>query len=371
MRIFMFKSAKLKSLHWTKIVCVNLLTLLFLFLVAEIILRSIWTVRSCIQFKCDFNRITNLKVRDIDGARYIGISRFDELLGYVPREGFSGLINAPGFNNVKVTIRKDGFRSNGSEASPSSSDVLVVGDSFTFGEQVSDTETWPACLERKLGRPVDNGGMFSYGAAQALRRASLKLAQKNYSHLVFSILVGHDFQRDRLSYFNGFPKPSLVHTENGIAWSAVSDPNVPGTKYNPSRNKFFSFLYGRSQMLAATVDHFFPSYNVVGDQLAIVHPNAADENEIVEWTLRKFSSFKIKNKALILQYDSPESTNKTDVAEEKKLILRIANELSLKVVDTSTVLKNYKESELWYMYSRHHTPFGNEVVCSNLFELAF
>ena len=296
---------------------------------------------------------------------------FDELLGYVPREGFSGIINAPGYNNVKVTIREDGFRSNGSEATPPSSDVLVVGDLFTFGDQVSDNQTWPACLERKLGRSVDNGGMPGYGAAQALRRASLKLAEKNYTHLVFSILMRHGFQRDRLSYFNGFPKPALVYTENGIAWSAVSDPNVPGTKYHPSHNKIFPFVYGRSQMLAATVDRFFPRYDVVGDRLTTLHPNAADENEIVDWTLRKFSSLKIKNKVLLLQYESPDYTNKTIVAEGTKLILRIANELSLKVVDTSTVLRNYKERKLWYMYGGHHTPVGNEQVCSYLFEHGF
>ena len=54
----------------------------------------------------------------------------------------------------KVTIRKDGFRSNGSEPPPLLADVLVVGDSFTFGDNVSDNETWPACLERKLGQGV-------------------------------------------------------------------------------------------------------------------------------------------------------------------------------------------------------------------------
>ena len=163
-------SAKIQSpLRWMKIVIVNLLVLLVLLIVVEIILRSIWTVRSCFKFECDFSQITGLKVRDrsID----FGISRFDQLLGYVPREGFSGVINARGWTNARVTIRKDGFRSNGSEASPPLADVLGVGDSLTFGDQVSDNDTWPACLERKLGRSVDNGGMFGYGAAQHCKAA--------------------------------------------------------------------------------------------------------------------------------------------------------------------------------------------------------
>jgi hypothetical protein len=36
------------------------------------------------------------------------------------------------------------------------------------------------CLEATLHRAVDNGGVFGYGAAQALRRALLKLNEKKY-----------------------------------------------------------------------------------------------------------------------------------------------------------------------------------------------
>jgi hypothetical protein len=267
----------------------------FLLIVAEIILRSVWTVRSCIKFECDFSRIAGLKVRNIDRATFIGFTRFDELLGYVPREGFSGVINAPGWVNGKVTIRSDGFRSNGPEPPLLAANVLVVGDSFTFGDQVSDNETWPACLERKLGRGVDNGGVNGFGTAQAVRRASLKLAEKRYTTLVLSIFAS-DFERDRLSYRAGFPKPAVIHTKNGIGWSAVPDPNKSGTKFKPLHNKALSLVYERSEMFAGMLDLLFPQNNIVGDRLTTVHPNAADENEIIDWTLRKFSNLKVKNK---------------------------------------------------------------------------
>jgi hypothetical protein len=100
-----------------------------------------------------------------------------------------------------------------------------------------------------------------------------------------------------------------------------------------------------------------------------VHPNAADENEIVDWTLRNFSKLEIKNKMLLLQY--ARDLNTTEVAEKRKLILGIANELSLKVIDTHDVLSNAKKNELWYREGSHHTPLGNELVCSYLFEQGF
>jgi hypothetical protein len=324
----------------------------------------------------------------------IGWTRFDELLGYVPREGFSATINVPPWHGGKLTIRKDGFRSNGSEPPPFPAEVLVVGDSFTFGEQVSDNETWPACLERKLGRGVDNGGVTGYGTAQALRRASLKLAEKSYTTLVLSTLVGPldwNFGRDRLSYRGGWPKPAVIHTKNGIGWSAASDPNTPGTHFNPLNHEAYHealyFIYQRSEILRLILDRFFPDNNIAGETLTVVHPNAVDENEIVDWTLRKFSKLEIKNKMLLLQYPR-QGLDTTEVAERRKLILGIANELSLKVIDTYDVLRNAKEKrpqlcnacrnpsplmdELWYLdNSYHHTPLGNELVCSYLFEHGF
>src|SRR6516225_6723235 len=389
------KSTKPKSLQrWAKIVVLNLLVFLFLLIVAEILVRSVWTVQSCIKSDCDFSRFAHLKSRKIFRAVNIGFTRFDELLGYVPREGFSAILNTAGWHGDKLTIQKDGFRSNGSDPPALSAAVLVVGDSFTFGEQVSDNETWPACLERKLGRGVDNGGVSGYGTAQALRRASLKLAEKSYTTVVLSTLVGPvdwNFGRDRLIFRGGTPKPAVIHTKNGIGWSAVPDPNTPGTHFNPLYHGLYHgalyFVYERSEILRLMLDRFFPDNNMVGDQLTIVHPNAVDENEIVDWTLRKFSKLEIKNKMLLLQYPR-QGLDTTEVAEKRKLILGIANELSLNVIDTYDVLRNAKEKrpqlcvvcrnplplmdELWYLdNSYHHTPLGNELVCSYLFEQGF
>jgi hypothetical protein len=204
----------------------------------------------------------------------------------------------------------------------------------------------------------------------------LKLAEKSYTTLVLSTLVGPrdgDFERDRLSYRQGFPRPAIIHTKNGIGWS-VPDPNTPGTKFNPLYHGAYHgalyFVYERSEIVGAMMDRFFPDNNIVGDRLQTVHPNSADENEIVDWTLRKFSKLEIKNKMLLLQY--LRDLNTTEVAEKRKLIVGIANELSLKVIDTFDVLRNAKENELWYKDPyNHNTPLGNELVCSYLFEHGF
>jgi hypothetical protein len=363
-------------MSWTRIGIINLLIFFVLLVFAEVVLRSAWTVRSCFKSNCDLGRITALKVYDVQSlaSKFIGITRFDDHLGYVPREGFDAVIKASGWtNDAKVTITNDGFRLNNVEKESHIAEVLVVGDSFTFGDQVSNHETWPACLEKKLNRGVDNGGVFGYGAAQALKRASLKLSEKNYSSLVLSVVVGSDFERDRLSYRSGFAKPALVRIDDSIGWSAVSDPNQRGTKYNPSnpskQKRLVAYLYERSLLLAFVVYGLIPQIDFSGDGLTKEHPNAADKDAIIEWTLKEFSHLKIDKKILLLQYG--ENLTDLKVLTERKKLLEIASALSLKVVDTMNVLTQYEPLKLWARHSGHHTPYGNEVVCEYLFERGF
>ena len=332
-----------------RIVIVNVLIFFALLAFGELALRSAWTVKSCFNLNCDLGRITTLKVYDVRRAWY-GLRRFDDRLGYVPREGFDAVIHEPGPRDVKVTTTNDGFRLNNLGMAPRVSDVLVVGDLFAFGDQVSNSETWPACLERKRNRGVDNGGVGGYGAAQSLLRASLILSKKSYSYLVFSVLVGDDFERDRLSYRDGFAKPALVRSNNGIEWSAVPNSNRRG-------NRLIAYLYERSMVVARLANRLLPQFDFVE---TVEHPHAPDKDAIIQWTLKEFSRLKIDKKILLLQYG-----NLTDLEllNERKKILAIANVLSLNVVDTMNVLTNYEPRTLW---AGHHTPYGNES-CMRVF----
>lgn len=97
----------------------------------------------------------------------------DSDLGWRPRPGASSL-------DGKVNINEAGMRQNANPAMPPEDTaavfrIVTIGDSFTFGDEVSDNETWPAQLERILradGVPtrVFNLGTNAYGIDQALLR---------------------------------------------------------------------------------------------------------------------------------------------------------------------------------------------------------
>lgn len=120
----------------------------------------------------------------------------DALLGYRPKPGYSGIENVW---NTTVSIGADGLRSNGAQPPVTGAPrILAVGDSFTFGDQVSDSETWPAQLEQQLQSPVLNGGVFGYSFAQTVLRAEQLLDQHAVEWLVCS-LIPDDLKRCELS----------------------------------------------------------------------------------------------------------------------------------------------------------------------------
>jgi len=127
--------------------------------------------------------------------------RYDPYLGYVPTPG------AVSYNPVwqtRARIDWKGLRSNGVEgAGPRGVPVLAVGDSFTYGDEVDDRDTWPAALERLLDRPVRNGGVFGYGFDQIVLRSEVLLDTVPADWLIVS-LIADDVDRCEYSYRYGW-----------------------------------------------------------------------------------------------------------------------------------------------------------------------
>lgn len=119
----------------------------------------------------------------------------DPLLGYVPtprakRKWHSGAM---------LTITASGIRSNGRRDPVHGSPILAVGDSFTFGDEVGDRDTWPAHLERILERPVLNGGVFGYGFDQIVLRAE-RLLERFPARVLIVSLIPDDVIRCEYPY---------------------------------------------------------------------------------------------------------------------------------------------------------------------------
>jgi hypothetical protein len=127
---------------------------------------------------------------------------YDAELGWEPKADVRANILG-----TTVTILDEGIRSNGNEEiwDGTGDSILAVGDSYTFGDQVSDWETWPAQLEKLTGKKVTNAGVFGYGIDQAFLRARHLLSRYRFSTVIFSF-IPDDIRRCQMSVNYGRAK---------------------------------------------------------------------------------------------------------------------------------------------------------------------
>jgi hypothetical protein len=169
-------------------------------------------------------------------------SAYDPLLGYVPRPGYRGM---PEIWHTRVTINSSSLRQNRTdEADHRQSVILAVGDSFTFGDGVSDEETWPAQLEEMTGLPVANGGVFGYGLDQIVLRAEKLVSVYRPSLLVVSFIFD-DVSRNMLAQRTGVEKPyfDVVNSSELVLRNVPPSPNRPHIKQIGLLRTIFGYSY--------------------------------------------------------------------------------------------------------------------------------
>jgi lysophospholipase L1-like esterase len=149
-----------------------------------------------------------------------GLFVHDDLLGHVPNPGFSG----PGFGRSFHTIDADGLRFGGERPVSGGGSILTVGDSFTYGDEVRDEETWPAQLQRLTGRPVLNGGVTGYGFDQMVLRAE-QLVAKHSPAVVILSFIDHDIERTEMRLMWWRAKPWFAIEDDQLAIKGVPVPH--------------------------------------------------------------------------------------------------------------------------------------------------
>lgn len=149
---------------------------------------------------------------------------YHPLLGFVPRPD----TRAPRGAAWQVDIDADGLRSNG-VARPEGVPILATGDSYTFGEEMDDHQTWPAALERELRLPVLNGGVSAYGFDQTVLRTELLLEARRVRGVVVS-LIHDDVRRCQSSFLSGWPKAYFVPSGDGLELRGAPVPRPLATR---------------------------------------------------------------------------------------------------------------------------------------------
>jgi hypothetical protein len=174
--------------------------------------------------------------------------RYDPHLGWVPMSNVS-MTKWGG----RVSTLDDGIRSNGRDLDIDKNDpILAVGDSFTFGDGVSDENTWPSFLELLMHRKVYNAGVSSYGLDQVILRSEVMIKKYDPRAIVFSFIYD-DTLRCIQKIRHGVPKPYFMIQNDQL----VLHHQEP---FYGIRFDLFRRIFGYSYVCHRIMSSLFPNY---------------------------------------------------------------------------------------------------------------
>jgi hypothetical protein len=139
------------------------------------------------------------------------VIEYDPVVGWVQKPNMSF---SPESKHSSFTTGEFGVRMNQAEIRPvPRGGILAVGDSFTAGSEVGDAGTWPASLERILGKPVVNAGVGGWAADQIILRAEQLMQDLSPKKIIVALLM-QDIAWTQFRVHGGGPKPYFL-IENG------------------------------------------------------------------------------------------------------------------------------------------------------------
>ena len=177
------------------------------------------------------------------------IDRYDSLLGWTLKENLSdhqmindGLYKWVVNSNSKGCRGKEEFSYSKNEKTR----ILFIGDSYTFGECVSDSETIPYITQQLLpGSEVINMAVHGYGNDQQY----LKLTTEGMKYSPDIVILGYNYidpVRNHL-YFRDYAKPYFVLQNDTLQLKGVPVP-LPETFLQEPDIRSWSLIkanYGR------------------------------------------------------------------------------------------------------------------------------
>jgi hypothetical protein len=300
-------------------------------------------------------------------AAYAGVNayaHYDDNLGWTEKADWTWLGDAP-----RVSTTRDGIRNNsaGAVRQPPSAAILAVGDSFTFGSDVADNETWPAVLERLLEAPVVNAAVEGFGLDQSVLRIEALMSSLQPRAVLLGV-----FEQDILrATYSRFEKPKPYFRVLGELLERYNSP-VPIDALERDDQPWWRLLAGRSYALDRLLTVLDPfdwggfGYERTGEDP--VSLGGLLVQRLAE-SLRRTGTPLI----LVVQYAGETISENHERPEHVAALIARAQQLGITVVDEFDDLRSFLREhgsealvELYFVKSDgtfgHRTPEGNERV---------
>jgi lysophospholipase L1-like esterase len=287
-----------------------------------------------------------LLLHDLFG--FSGSTIRDPVVGRLPKPGI--VVHEP-FAGL-FTIGEHSVRLNRNPAVPERPMIVAVGDSFTFGQDVGDSDSWPAALERLLGSRVVNGGVNAFGLDQTVLRGE-RLSEIFAPELLIVGFIPHNVMRCEFSFFLGHPKPYFELDGDGLR---EHPPPVPGSWFAPIRDRLLSI-----SMAAYLFEH---SLVWEGPAEERVH---GDGLEVACRLMQRLADLgRTRGMRVVVLAQSQDAALEAGDATIKDRVLACARAGGLATVDLFPLLADVPVPEREKLFKGHMTPAGNAFVANAL-----
>jgi hypothetical protein len=251
--------------------------------------------------------------------------------------------------------------------------VVVIGDSYTYGAEVRDDETYPHRLEMLLPKgEVINLGVRAYGIDQMALKY-LKYGRAYRPDLLVVAIWGLDYLRTPLTFYR-FAKPLYVIDPETHALALTHTPvPPPGEVYETLNRELGPFFFTHALLRQAYrlkfekapgLDSYYEKWDPLVEAILgrLVEVASQDHTPMLFVLIEHGLAFRDDEAVL-------------DKCCERKHLLEIFQRLSVDAIDLGEALpKKYSRSTVYeHMYihhsgvpSGHFTLLGNEAVARQI-----
>ena len=320
-----------------------------------------------------------------------GLIKYHSRLGWKLASGWQGQHRHYDYHvNYSTDIR--GFRAGDQGlATEASESVLILGDSFTFGLGVNDSETFVANLNAlQSDRQYINAGVPGYSPEQMLLWSDTAVQIAKPGHVYFVVYLGNDLIDLGLHFpvQAGHGKPVAAITIDGFGNEQLEMQNIPvpmAEKPPALKNQTLgSYLLGADAASSGTGVRLFDL--VAGQLRAVDQETAATLNVHILKSIRLFSlvyqafvdqmaARGVTSVSLVLLPGASLINDPTSVAGTYQLMLadalmELANKKNWEIMSLTPALSGSSET-IYFPNDGHLTAAGHALVAKRLLEATF
>jgi hypothetical protein len=380
-------SARTPSRHFSSIVMVNFVTVILVMSTVEITLRATSgnsskgeTFLSKALLPKNWGKLSLFYRELLDQRGDLSYHVYDDLMGWTigpNRRSADGLywsssegIRAP---HAGITFANLAGRTR----------IALVGDSYTFGQEVAYEDTWGYLLEKGLGSEfqVLNFGVGGYGVDQAYLRYEKDVRMWKPKIVIFSF-ISHDATRTMMVYpflnlphwNTPFSTPRFIMRDGQLTplnvpplppeaiFSKGSITELPFLEYDPGykQSDWQKRLYHLSYMGRLFVSTF-PDWSAV-------NPDVSDEalRSVNAAILKTFIQSAAQSGAIPLVVYFPHRLELGRPSSSLPLGKRVLHEADIAYTDVTPYLLELNPADRLAPSGEHYSPQGNAVVANCL-----